>query len=189
VEPSCPLCGSPFGGFWFDQSGWKRKFDEPILCRTGESSSPCTTRQPQHFACPCARQVSVRDRHKMLLRLRCRRRQFPLPFTSNGDVGPSSLEEQLLKKTNMISCPSVGRHIGRLSRLNETAKTNAPMSESGQNRKNSVRANVFRVGPESGHRSTQSACRKRANSCLDETFRNPRRQGAPKDRGHDRGGG
>src|SRR4249920_2309281 len=36
------------------------------------------------------------------------------------------------------------------------------MSHLGQNRKNSVRANVFRVTPENGHRSTKSACLKRA---------------------------
>src|ERR1700732_2291792 len=34
----------------------------------------------------------------------------------------------------------------------------------GQTEKNSVRANVFRVTPESGHCSIQSACRKRARS-------------------------
>src|ERR1700732_3191346 len=34
----------------------------------------------------------------------------------------------------------------------------------GQTEKNSVRANVFRVTPESGHCSIQSACRKRAKA-------------------------
>jgi hypothetical protein len=33
-----------------------------------------------------------------------------------------------------------------------------PMSGSGQNRKSSMRANVFRFAPESGHRTTRSAC-------------------------------
>src|ERR1700681_5120034 len=36
----------------------------------------------------------------------------------------------------------------------------------GQTEKNSVRANVFRVTPESGHCSIQSACRKRARNGL-----------------------
>jgi hypothetical protein len=38
------------------------------------------------------------------------------------------------------------------------------MSESGQNRKNSVRANVFWCTSESGHCLTRSACRIRAKS-------------------------
>jgi len=38
------------------------------------------------------------------------------------------------------------------------------MSAQGQTEKNSVRANVFRVTPKSGHRSTQSACLKSAIS-------------------------
>src|SRR5260221_14091461 len=37
-----------------------------------------------------------------------------------------------------------------------------PKSPLGQTEKNSVRANVFRVTPESGHRSIQSACLKGA---------------------------
>src|SRR6267378_7411781 len=37
------------------------------------------------------------------------------------------------------------------------------MSQLGQTEKNSVRANVFRVTPESGRRSMQSACLKGAN--------------------------
>ena len=38
------------------------------------------------------------------------------------------------------------------------------MSEMGQTEKNSARANVFRVTPESGHCATQSACLKGADS-------------------------
>jgi hypothetical protein len=45
------------------------------------------------------------------------------------------------------------------------------MSEMGQTEKNSVRANVFRVTPESGHYSIQSACLKRAKAeALDWTI-------------------
>jgi hypothetical protein len=40
----------------------------------------------------------------------------------------------------------------------------ARMSESGQTEKNSVRAYVFRFALELGHRSTQSACLKRAKT-------------------------
>src|SRR3981189_3100315 len=36
------------------------------------------------------------------------------------------------------------------------------MSQMGQNRKSSTRANVFRFAPESGHRAMQSACPFRA---------------------------
>ena len=39
-------------------------------------------------------------------------------------------------------------------------------SEMGQNRKSSMRANVFRFAPESGHRAMQSACPFRANNGL-----------------------
>ena len=41
---------------------------------------------------------------------------------------------------------------------------NSAMSQLGQTEKNSVRANVFRVAPESGHCSMQSACLKGANT-------------------------
>src|SRR5258705_12400061 len=41
--------------------------------------------------------------------------------------------------------------------------TRLDMSAKGQTEKNSVRANVFRVTPESGHCSIQSACLKGAN--------------------------
>jgi hypothetical protein len=41
------------------------------------------------------------------------------------------------------------------------------MSAPGQPEKNSVRANVFRVTPESGHRSIQPACLKGAIFALD----------------------
>src|SRR5258708_38768593 len=37
-----------------------------------------------------------------------------------------------------------------------------PMSETGPNRKSSMRANVFRFAPESGHCATESACPFRA---------------------------
>ena len=47
------------------------------------------------------------------------------------------------------------------ARISATA---ARMSESGQNRKSSMRANVFRYAPESGHRAMQSACPFRANN-------------------------
>jgi hypothetical protein len=40
------------------------------------------------------------------------------------------------------------------------------MSQLGQNRKSSTRANVFRFAPESGHRAMQSACPFRANNRL-----------------------
>jgi hypothetical protein len=42
--------------------------------------------------------------------------------------------------------------------------TQVAMSELGQTEKNSVRANAFRLTPESRHCSTPSACRKRANT-------------------------
>jgi hypothetical protein len=38
------------------------------------------------------------------------------------------------------------------------------MSELGQNRKSSTRANVFRFAPKSGHRATESACPFRAKN-------------------------
>jgi hypothetical protein len=41
------------------------------------------------------------------------------------------------------------------------------MSDLGQSEKNSVRANVFRATPESGHRSIQPACLKGASFALD----------------------
>jgi hypothetical protein len=45
-----------------------------------------------------------------------------------------------------------------------------PTSEMGQTEKNSVRANVFRVTPESGHCSMQSACLKGANNGRDAPY-------------------
>src|SRR6266576_3043813 len=42
-------------------------------------------------------------------------------------------------------------------------------SEMGQNRKSSMRANVFRFAPESGHRAMQSACPFRARNGSEAT--------------------
>src|SRR6266404_1457554 len=45
-----------------------------------------------------------------------------------------------------------------------TAAMHTPLPSRVQNRKSSMRANVFRFAPESGHRAMQSACPFRANS-------------------------
>src|SRR5258708_32994929 len=79
--------------------------------------------------------------------------------------------------------PCTGARAGRVNTHGRSGRWLRPkpatsMSESGQNRKSSMRAHVFRFAPKSGHCATESACPFGAKPGHRDRFtRSPRRHG------------
>jgi hypothetical protein len=75
---------------------------------------------------------------------------------------------------NEIACALISMMARSTTRSNAThGRTIHP----GQNRKSSMRANVFRFAPESGHCATQSACLKSAMNGSHKPIQSPRQRG------------